>query len=93
MSRSTFWGRIENVDRTNELLAAWILDHDLRSYKLIAKAFDGQPGGLTRDDVLDNITLFWLTNTGVSAARLYWEGKLAFKLAFLLPRAFPSRLP
>ena len=59
-------------------LAAWILDHDLRSYKLIAKAFDGQPGGLTRDDVLDNIRLFWLTNTGVSAARLYWEGKLAF---------------
>jgi len=51
-------------------LAAWILDHDLRSYKLIAKAFDGQPGGLTRDDVLDNITLFWLTNTDVSAAAI-----------------------
>jgi pimeloyl-ACP methyl ester carboxylesterase len=59
-------------------LAAWILDHDLRSYELIARAFDGQPGGLTRDDVLDNITLYWLTNTGVSSARLYWENKFGF---------------
>jgi pimeloyl-ACP methyl ester carboxylesterase len=54
-------------------LAAWILDHDASSYALIARVFDGKPEGLTRDDILDNITLFWLTNTGVSAARLYWE--------------------
>jgi pimeloyl-ACP methyl ester carboxylesterase len=58
-------------------LAAYLLDHDARSYELIARAFDGQPGGLSRDDVLDNITLFWLTNTGISAARLYWENKFA----------------
>jgi pimeloyl-ACP methyl ester carboxylesterase len=54
-------------------LAAWILDHDKRSLELISRAFDGHPTGLTRDDVLDNITLFWLTNTAISAARLYWE--------------------
>jgi pimeloyl-ACP methyl ester carboxylesterase len=59
-------------------LAAWILDHDARSLELIARVFDGQPEGLTRDDVLDNITLFWLTNTAVSASRLYWENKLSF---------------
>jgi hypothetical protein len=46
--------------------------------ELIARSFDGVPEGLTRDDVLDNITLFWLTNTGISAARLYWENKLPF---------------
>ncbi len=59
-------------------LAAWILDHDARSYALMARVFDGQPEGLTRDDVLDNITLYWLTNTAISSARLYWENKLAF---------------
>ncbi len=59
-------------------LAAWMIDHDLRSYELIARVFDGQTEGLTRDDILDNITLYWLTNTGVSSARLYWENKLAF---------------
>jgi len=59
-------------------LAAWILDHDLLSYELIARVFEGKPEGLTRDDILDNITLYWLTNTGVSAARLYWENKLSF---------------
>jgi pimeloyl-ACP methyl ester carboxylesterase len=59
-------------------LAAWILDHDARSYALIARVFDGQTEGLTRDDVLDNITLYWLTNTAVSSARLYWENTLAF---------------
>jgi pimeloyl-ACP methyl ester carboxylesterase len=59
-------------------LAAWMLDHDARSYALIARAFDGQPGGLTQDDVLDNVTLYWVTNTAVSSARLYWESKLAF---------------
>jgi pimeloyl-ACP methyl ester carboxylesterase len=59
-------------------LASFLLDHDAASLELICQAFAGQPGGLTRDDVLDNITLFWLTNTGVSAARLYAENKLSF---------------
>ncbi|MBI4779699.1 MAG: epoxide hydrolase [Oscillatoriophycideae cyanobacterium NC_groundwater_1537_Pr4_S-0.65um_50_18] len=59
-------------------LAAWMLDHDARSYALIARVFDGQSEGLTRDDILDNITLYWLTNTAVSSARLYWENKFAF---------------
>ena len=59
-------------------LAAWMLDHDARSYELIARVFDGHPEGLTRDDVLDNVTLYWLTETAVSSARLYWESKLAF---------------
>ncbi|MGF7039871.1 epoxide hydrolase family protein [Mucilaginibacter lappiensis] len=59
-------------------LAAWILDHDARSYELITRVFAGKEEGLTRDDILDNITLYWLTNTGVSSARLYWENKLAF---------------
>jgi pimeloyl-ACP methyl ester carboxylesterase len=54
-------------------LAGWILDHDIRSYQMIARAFDGKPEGLTRDDVLDNITLYWLTNTAISSARLYWD--------------------
>jgi pimeloyl-ACP methyl ester carboxylesterase len=59
-------------------LAAWMLDHDSRSYALIARVFAGQLEGLTRDDILDNVTLYWLTNTAVSSARLYWESKLAF---------------
>jgi pimeloyl-ACP methyl ester carboxylesterase len=59
-------------------LAAWMIDHDASSYAMIARVFDGQNEGLTRDDILDNITLYWLTNTGVSSARLYWESKLAF---------------
>jgi pimeloyl-ACP methyl ester carboxylesterase len=59
-------------------LAAWFLDHDIPSYKLIARAFAGQSEGLTRDDILDNVTLFWLTNTAVSSSRLYWENKLPF---------------
>ncbi|MGC2089138.1 MAG: epoxide hydrolase family protein [Candidatus Acidiferrales bacterium] len=59
-------------------LAAWILDHDAASYALIARVFDGQHEGLTRDDILDNITLYWLTNTAVSSARLYWEYKGGF---------------
>ena len=59
-------------------LAAWMLDHDAASYALIARVFDGQAEGLTRDDILDNVTLYWLTNTAVSSARLYWESKLAF---------------
>jgi pimeloyl-ACP methyl ester carboxylesterase len=59
-------------------LASWMIDHDARSYAMIARVFDGQSEGVSRDDVLDNITLFWLTNTGVSAARLYAENNLPF---------------
>ena len=59
-------------------LAAWMLDHDEASEALMARVFAGQSEGLTRDDVLDNITLYWLTNTAISSARLYWENKLAF---------------
>jgi pimeloyl-ACP methyl ester carboxylesterase len=60
-------------------LAAWMLDHDARSYEDIAAAFDGHPvGNLTRDEVLDNITMTWVTNTGVSSGRLYWENALGF---------------
>jgi hypothetical protein len=54
-------------------LAAFMIDHDPRSYELITRTFDGKPEGLTRDDVLDNITLCWLTNTAISGARLYWD--------------------
>jgi pimeloyl-ACP methyl ester carboxylesterase len=54
-------------------LAGYLLDHDARSLELISRSFDGQAEGLSRDDVLDNITLTWLTNTGISSARLYWE--------------------
>jgi len=59
-------------------LAAWIIDHDIWTYRQIARVFDGAAEGLTRDDILDNITFYWLTNTGVSSARLYWENKLVF---------------
>ena len=59
-------------------LAAFMIDHDPASYEMIARSVDGQPEGLTPDDVLDNITLFWLTNTAISAARLYWENKGPF---------------
>jgi pimeloyl-ACP methyl ester carboxylesterase len=54
-------------------LAAWMLDHDIRSYLMIVRVFNGQTEGLTRDDILDNITLYWLTNTAISSARLYWD--------------------
>jgi pimeloyl-ACP methyl ester carboxylesterase len=59
-------------------LAAWFLDHDARSYEMIARAVDGQHEGLTRDDVLDNVTLTWLTHTAMSSARIYWENKFSF---------------
>jgi hypothetical protein len=55
-----------------------MLDHDAQSLALITRVFDGKSEGLTRDDVLDNVTLYWLTNTAVSSARLYWESKLPF---------------
>jgi pimeloyl-ACP methyl ester carboxylesterase len=54
-------------------LAAWMIDHDIRSYLMIARVFDGQTEGLTRDDILDNVTLYWLTNTAISSSRLYWD--------------------
>jgi pimeloyl-ACP methyl ester carboxylesterase len=54
-------------------LAAWMLDHDIRSYGMISRVFDGMTEGLTKDDVLDNVTLYWLTNTAISSARLYWD--------------------
>ena len=78
-------------------LAAWFLDHDLRSYQMIARAFDGQREGLTRDDVLDNLTLTWLTNTAISSARLYRENKLPFFLPMgvsvpIAISAFPDEL-
>ena len=85
-------------------LAAWMLDHDARSYELIARVFHGGQEGLTRNDVLDNVTLYWLTNTGVSASRLYWEAahKVPLrKLGFFAPTgitipvavsAFPDEL-
>jgi pimeloyl-ACP methyl ester carboxylesterase len=59
-------------------LAAWILDHNEASEALMARVFAGQSEGLTRDDILDNITLYWFTNAAISSARLYWENKLAF---------------
>ena len=61
-------------------LAAYFLDHDARSYELISRVFEGKSEGLTRDDILDNITITWLTNTALSGARLYWEiwGKLGY---------------
>ena len=59
-------------------LAAWIIDHDIWTYRQIERVFDGEQLGLTRDDIVDNITLYWLTRSGVSSARLYWENKLPF---------------
>ena len=71
-------------------LAAWMIDHDAHSYKQIAQAFEGHPeGDLTRDAILDNITLYWITNTGASAARLYWENaRIAYKGEVTVPTAF-----
>ena len=78
-------------------LAAWMLDHDEKSYELIARVFDGGQEGLTRQDIVDNIALYWLTNTSVSSARLYWESKLAFFAPKGVPlptviSAFPDEL-
>jgi len=68
-------------------LASWMLDHDTDSYEKVSRAFlDGKPsGGLTRDSVLDNITLYWLTSTGASTSRLYWETGRAAKASFKDP--------
>jgi pimeloyl-ACP methyl ester carboxylesterase len=82
-------------------LAAWILDHDAQSYDLLARVFDGKPEGLTPDDILDNITFYWLTNTAVSSARLYWDHSRTAKKGFFdvkgvtIPvavSAFPSEI-
>jgi pimeloyl-ACP methyl ester carboxylesterase len=59
-------------------LISWMLDHDKDSYELLSGAFFGKPSGISRDDYLDNATLYWLTNTGIPSARLYWENKLDF---------------
>jgi pimeloyl-ACP methyl ester carboxylesterase len=71
-------------------LAAWLLDHDPHTYEQLAHAFEGHPEGeLTRDEILDNITLYWLTNTGTSAARLYWENaRIVYKGEVSVPAAF-----
>jgi pimeloyl-ACP methyl ester carboxylesterase len=63
-------------------LAAWMIDHDARSEELITRAFDGKTAGLTRDDILDNITFYWFTNTPVSAARSYWDYSSTAKKGF-----------
>jgi pimeloyl-ACP methyl ester carboxylesterase len=79
-------------------LAAWMIDHDIWTYKQIARVFDGEQLGLTRDDIVDNITLYWLTKTAVSSARLYWENHNAF-FAFkgvkipVVVSAFPEEIP
>ena len=67
-------------------LAAWMLDHDDRSHKLIGRVFTGGQEGLSKDDILDNISLYWFTNTGVSSARLYWETSQASTAGFFDPR-------
>ena len=67
-------------------LASWILDHDSQSYDVIVRVFDGKPEGLTKDDILDNITLYWLTNTAITSARLYWETTQVATGGFFDPR-------
>ena len=63
-------------------LAAWILDHDDASQKLMARVFAGEAAGLSRDDILDNITMYWLTNTAISSARLYWDNRETSRSGF-----------
>jgi pimeloyl-ACP methyl ester carboxylesterase len=67
-------------------LAAWMLDHDAASLDLIIRVFDGKAEGLTKDDILDNITLYWLTNTAISSARLYWDNRETAKSGFFDPK-------
>jgi pimeloyl-ACP methyl ester carboxylesterase len=76
-------------------LAAYFLDHDARSYELISRVFAGESAGLTRDDILDNVTIAWLTNTAISGARLYWEnwGKVGFQCQRRLHPCCRKRLP
>jgi pimeloyl-ACP methyl ester carboxylesterase len=75
-------------------LAAWMIDHDEFSYGEIAQAFNGHPvGDLTRDAILDNITLYWLTNSATSSARLYWENKGRSALVAAVQQTTEIRLP
>jgi pimeloyl-ACP methyl ester carboxylesterase len=75
-------------------LAAWMIDHDEVSYAAIAKAFNEHPvGGLSRDAILDNITLYWLTDTATSAARLYWENKGRSPLVAAVQKTSEITLP
>jgi pimeloyl-ACP methyl ester carboxylesterase len=67
-------------------LAAWMIDHDAASYALIARVFDGATEGLTRDDIVDNVSLYWLTNTAISSARLYWDSHRMAKGGFFTVR-------
>ena len=67
-------------------LAAWMADHDIKSYELITRVFDGGSEGLSKDDILDNMTLYWLTSTAVSSARLYWEASQGATGGFFDPR-------
>ncbi len=78
-----------------------MIDHDARSQEIIARVFEGKPEGLTRDNVLDNVTLYWLTNTAISSARLYWDNAHRPTGGFFDPRgikipvavsAFPDEL-
>ncbi|HEV7322270.1 MAG TPA: epoxide hydrolase [Ensifer sp.] len=66
------------LDDSPIALAAWMIDHDPESQKLINRVFNGAVEGLSRNDILDNITLYWLTKSGLSSGRLFWESKLAF---------------
>jgi pimeloyl-ACP methyl ester carboxylesterase len=70
-------------------LAAYFLDHDARSYELIARVFAGKSEGLTRDDILDNVSLYWFTKTAISSARLYWETAQVSTSGFFDPRNVP----
>jgi pimeloyl-ACP methyl ester carboxylesterase len=67
-------------------LAAWMIDHDIRSEELIAHVFAGKTEGLSRDDILDNVTLYWLTNTAISSSRLYWENAKTANSGFFDPK-------
>jgi pimeloyl-ACP methyl ester carboxylesterase len=67
-------------------LAAWMIDHDARSQEMIGRVFDGKTEGLTREDILDNVTLYWLTNTAISSARLYWDNAHHSTGGFFDPR-------
>jgi pimeloyl-ACP methyl ester carboxylesterase len=78
-----------------------MIDHDAASYALIARVFNGTPEGLTRDDIVDNVSLYWLTNTAISSARLYWDNARTAKGGFFAVRgvqipvavmAFPDEL-
>jgi pimeloyl-ACP methyl ester carboxylesterase len=63
-------------------LAAWMLDHDDASHKLISRIFAGANEGLSKDDIVDNVSMYWLTNTAISSARLYWDNAQTAKAGF-----------